>query len=179
MATWVWLLLLLPAGISGCSSYQVIPEALKGRVNTDVSFEQLKEQPASMKGKLVVLGGEVLRATRLADRTRLEVLQTPLSSDLAPHQARTASQGRFLAYDQRGEDPAILREGTLVTIIGELQDPTTGRVGEIDYVYPTLAIRDMTVWDVQTTGGPVLGPLWGYPYGSRPYTFWSGARVAG
>lgn len=181
----IGLLLVSVASLSGCHRYQVIPDALKSRVNRQLTFEELKQDPSRYQGQMVVVGGEVLRAARLPDRTRIEVLQTPLSSDLVPALNRASSQGRFIAFDQKGEilDPAILQEGTRVTIIGEVQAPISEPLEQSEYLYPTVAIRDMTIWDL-TVGvaapGPIVGPYWGsYPYGFRPYTFWSGTRVAG
>jgi outer membrane lipoprotein len=181
----IGLLAMSVAGLDGCHRYQVIPEPLQAEVNRNVTFEDLKRDPARYEGQTVVLGGEVLRATRLADHTRIEVLQTPLSSDFLPAAARSASRGRFIAYDYKGAivDPAILQEGTRVTIVGEVQRPVTEPLGQGEYVYPTVGIRDMTVWEVGTglwPAGPFVGPYWGaYPYGFLPYSFWSGTRVTG
>lgn len=172
------------AGLAGCHRYQVIPDQLAPRVNREVTFQDIKQDPTRYQGQMVVMGGEVLRATRLPDRTRVEVLQMPLSPDLVPAVNRATSGGRFMAFDQKGEilDPAVLQEGTRVTIIGEVQAPVTEPLDQSEYSYPSLAIRDMTVWDVSAgvSPAPIIGPYWGaYPLGVRPYTFWSGTRVAG
>jgi len=171
-------------GLSGCHRYQVIPDQLKPEVNREVVFADIKQNPSRYQGKMVVLGGEVLQATRLPDRTRIDLLQMPLSEDLLPAVNRAASEGRFLAFDQKGAilDPAILREGTRVTIIGEVQSPISEPLGEGDYLYPVVAIHDMTVWDVRVgvSPWPMFGPYWGaYPVGVRPYAFWSDTDVSG
>jgi len=178
-----WLTIGLAAAVlstMACSRYHVIPKELEGQVDRTVNFEQIKESPSSERGRLVVLGGEVLSATRLEDKTQIEVLQLPLTDDLVPTTERTESKGRFLAFDSGKEivDPAILKEGTPVTIIGEVKGETTGRLGESEYHYPTLAIQDMTVWDKQSMV-PRAYPYYGYyyGYGYRPYYFWSGSRV--
>jgi outer membrane lipoprotein len=132
--------------VVGCST-QVIPKELEGQVDRNVSFLQLKESPAPYKGRLVVLGGEVLSAKRGTDSTRIEVLQIPLSSSHEPVQDRTASQGRFLAVQEQFLDPATVPVGTLVTVVGEVTGTTTLPIDEVQYTYPTLAIRHLQVWE--------------------------------
>jgi len=171
---------------TGCNRYHVIPDDLKGTVNRAVKYEQVKSSPSSYQGQVIILGGEVLSATRLEDKTRIEVLQLPLMDDLTPVTERTESKGRFVAFDTGTEivDPAILKEGTPVTIIGEVKSPTEGHVGESQYEFPTLAIRDMTVWNKDNAVGaanryyayPAYGS-YGYGYGYRPYNFMTGSRV--
>lgn len=107
----------------------------------------------------------------------VEIIQLPLNKDLTPVDSRTSSQGRFLAYDNRGEinDPAILQEGTWLTVIGEMKGMEKTTVDQTTNEYPTLAIRDMTVWDRYPTEY-----LLGYGYsGYRPYSFYEEQRVAG
>jgi outer membrane lipoprotein len=171
---------------TGCNRYHVIPDHLKGTVNRAVSYEQIKSSPSSYQGEVVILGGEILSAERLEDKTRIEVLQLPLTDDLTPKTERTESKGRFVAFDTGTEivDPAILKEGTPVTIIGEVKPPTEGHLGESQYEFPTLALRDMTVWNNNSAAVnpyryyayPYYGS-YGYGYGYRPYNFMTGSRV--
>lgn len=160
--------------MSSCHRQQVIPDSLKAHVNQTVTFEQIKSSPTSYQGKLVVLGGEVLSATRLEGITRVEVLQLPLTDDLAPMMERTYSKGRFMAFDtgQKILNPAILEEGTPVTIVGEVKPPAEAPVGERQYEFPTLVIRDVTVWAKDKAGSAPL-TYYGSPhgYGYRPYYF--------
>ena len=135
----------------GCGS-QVIPKELEGQVDRKVSFLQLKESPATYTGHTVVLGGEVLSAKRGNDMTRMEVLQIPLDSSLEPGQDRMTSLGRFLAVQKEFLDPATVPVGTLVTVIGEMTGTTTLPIDDIQYVYPTLAIRHLKVWERQPPG---------------------------
>ena len=47
---------------AGCASTSVIPESLEQQVDKSVTFSQVLESPDSYRGKVVLLGGEVLRA---------------------------------------------------------------------------------------------------------------------
>ena len=135
----------------GCGS-QVIPKELEGQVDRKVSFLQLKESPAPYISRMVVLGGEVLSVKRVNDSTRIEVLQIPLDSSLEPVPDRMTSQGRFLGVQQGFLDPATLPVGTRVTVIGEVTGTTTLPIDDVQYVYPTLAIRHLRVWERQPPG---------------------------
>ena len=160
--------------MSGCHGHHVIPDSLKAHVNQAVTFEQIESSPSSYRGELVVLGGEVLSARRFEDTTRVEVLQLPLTDDLAPIRERTHSKGRFMAIDlgQKIIDPAILDEGTPVTIVGEVTSPAEEHVGEHRYEFPTIVIRDLTVWDKnKAVSAPLTYYGSPYGYGYRPYYF--------
>ena len=163
--------------VSGCAtrSYDVVPDALESQVDQTVAFSQLKESPDTYRGRLVVLGGEVLSAKRLKEGTRIEVLQLPLEGSHDPVHERTASEGRFLALQKEFLDPAKLPSGTRVTITGEVIGSTTLPLDETRYTYPTLEIKNLTVWPRMERyrarpyypySGPYLGPYGYYgPYG--------------
>ena len=154
--------------VYGCGP-QVIPKELEGKVDRNVSYLQLKESPAAYTGRLVVLGGEVLAAKRGNESTRIEVLQIPLDSSLDPVQDRTASQGRFLAVQKEFFDPATVPPGTLVTIIGEVVGTTTLPIDDIQYTYPTVAVRHLKVWERKTPG----------VYGRPPVSIGIGGVIGG
>ena len=141
-------LALLGTLICVCScAPEVIPKELEGQVDRKVSFLQLKESPETYTGRIVVLGGEVLSAKRNNDSTRIEVLQLPLDSSLEPVPDRTTSQGRVLAIQKAFLDPATVPVGTRVTMIGEMTGTTTLPIDDVQYTYPTLALRHLKVWE--------------------------------
>jgi outer membrane lipoprotein len=132
--------------LAGCVSSDVIPTPLEHSIDRSVVFPDLRSSPDSYKGRLVVLGGEVLSAKRLKSGTRIEVLQIPLTSAEEPGIDRTTSEGRFLAIQRDFLDPATIPPGTRVTIVGEVTGGTTLPLDETDYTYPTLEIRHLKVW---------------------------------
>jgi len=162
---------------AGCASDNVVPPSLKTQVDENLTFAQIKESPDSYRGRIVVLGGEVLSAKRLKDGTRIEVLQLPLQ-DQEPVTDRTKSQGRFLAVQRDFLDPATLPKGTRVTLVGEVIGTTTLPLDETEYTYPTVEVKNLTVWPdriAQRMPPPYYyGPYWG-PYGG-PYGrgYWYG-----
>ncbi len=136
--------------LSGCATGpSPVPKELAPQVDKSVSFSQLLENPDAQVGKVVVLGGQVLQAKRLADATRIEVLQLPLGDSERPASQRTSSQGRFLAYEKKFLDPATLSDQPQVTIVGEVTGLATANLDETEYRYPTIAIKHMHVWESQ------------------------------
>lgn len=164
----------LIAVLSACAASNVVPKDLQSDVDYTVRFVQLHDAPDQYRGRLVVFGGEVLSAKRLTDGTRIEVLQLPLDRYQAPVHDRTASQGRFLAFEKDFLDPATLPAGTRVTIVGELTGATVQPLDETEYTFPTLDVKKLTVWPkIQQS---YARPYYPGPYGG-PYGYWGWRRA--
>jgi outer membrane lipoprotein len=121
-------------------------------VDRTVLFRDVLTSPESYKGLVLVLGGEVLKATRLKDSTQIELLQLPLEAGEEPSFDRQQSQGRFLAMQQGFLDPATVVKGTRVTIVGEVSGGKTDRLDDVEYRYPTLILKHLHIWPVQSYG---------------------------
>ena len=156
-------LLLLAGLLGGCATSELPAPVLE---NTEkVAFPQLAQNPSAYEGRRIVLGGEVIHAKRLADRTEIEVLALPLDSTDEPTRNRAESQGRFLAYQTKDFlDPAILPPGTRVTIVGEGKAALRKRMDEVEYTYPVIESDYLQVWPVRTFDRY-------YPYGYGPYYY--------
>jgi outer membrane lipoprotein len=142
---------LMLAALSACSTGpDVIPKDMESQIDRSLSFSDLLRDPASHTGTTVLLGGEILSARRVKDRTELEILQLPVHDEDPPAWRRTDSQGRFLAVDQERHDPASYHPGTKVTIVGEVIGARTQQLDESDYRYPTVAIKHLHAWDEDT-----------------------------
>lgn len=166
-------------GVSGCKTYDVIPDELEPQLATDLTYEMVRSAPHEHQGKLVAWGGEVLNRKRTEDGTRLEVLHLPLTDDLYPTEERARSKGRFVAYDAEGTitDPAVVEPGTAVTIIGRIGLLQHEELQGVKYQYPRLDVLDMTVWEKK------LIPIWRYSWGGwwrydpRPRTVYRSYRI--
>lgn len=115
-------------------------------VDRTVSFRDVLASPESYKGRVLVLGGEVLKAKRLQDGTQIEFLQLPLEDGEEPIPDRQQSQGRFLALQQEFLDPATVVQGTRVTIVGEVSGAKTDRLDDVEYRYPMLIVKHLHTW---------------------------------
>ncbi|GJL64358.1 MAG: hypothetical protein NPIRA04_30120 [Nitrospirales bacterium] len=129
------------------TSSSVIPEALESKVDKQLSFPQIIQNPDSYTGEWVLLGGEVLHALNSEDGTRLEILQLPLNDWEQPRPQRTLSGGRFFAFNKTFIDPATFPPDTRVTIVGELTGSQLGSLDTTDYLYPMLTIHHIHVWE--------------------------------
>lgn len=162
-------LLVATVWLASCSSYNVVPKDMQSQVDYTVSFTELHNAPDQYRGRMIVFGGEVLSAKRLKDVTRIEVLQLPLDRYQAPTYDRTASEGRFLAFEKDFLDPAKLPPGTRVTIVGDITGALTQPLDEAEYTFPTVEVKKLTVWPKIDSSysrpySPYRGP-YGYGYG--------------
>ncbi|MCA9500094.1 MAG: Slp family lipoprotein [Nitrospirales bacterium] len=170
----VFLLSLTVLCASGCSTpyKSTLPPDLAEQINPQLMFPTIKEDPESFKGKLVILGGQVLAAKRLKDSTQLTILQLPLINEQEPTTELTQSQGRFIAKQQQFLDPATVPPGSRITLAGELTGSVQQSLDETIYTYPTLLIKHFKVWPAYPPGydryGPYPQPLF-YPYA---YPYW-------
>ncbi|MDH4192688.1 MAG: Slp family lipoprotein [Nitrospirota bacterium] len=166
------LLFCLATFCAGCStSYKAtLSPALSEHIEPSLTFPQIKESPDSFKGKLVILGGQVLSAKRLKETTQLTILQLPLIDDREPTTELTQSQGRFIAEQQEFLDPATVPSGTRITLVGELSGSVTQSLDETVYTYPTLIMKHFKVWPAYHSDYERYGPYYPYPYG-YPYPY--------
>ena len=139
--------------LSACSGSKVIPSDLKDQIDSSVSFRDIQASPQSVQGRTVLLGGEVLGARRVQDGVELEILQLPVKGDDPPSERRMESQGRFLALDHGGGDPASFPPGTKVTLVADVTGDETRRLDESSYRYPTVDVKHLYVWSEDSYRG--------------------------
>jgi len=159
----------------GCANQPpVIPAELESQLDRSISYRALADDPGAYRGRLVLLGGEVLGVKRLQGGTELELLQLPVQGEDPPSGRRLESQGRFLALDRTAQDPASYPPGTRVTVIGEVSGETVRTLDESTYRYPTLDLRHLYSWDPTTyRQGRRASPLVGM-FGSLGFGYGSG-----
>lgn len=131
---------------AACSSQRVVPGLLEPLVDRTVTFPEILSAPEPYQGKVVVLGGVVLKAKRLKDGTQIELLQLPLDKSERPLLDRQQSQGRFLAIQPDFLDPATLIEGSAMTIVGEVSGAKTDYLDDVEYRYPVVIIKHLHPW---------------------------------
>src|SRR5215510_11876625 len=120
--------------LTGMGCTHLISETLRQQAQPSVSFAELRTNPEALKGRTVILGGEILQTTNLRDGTRIEVLQRPLSESETPKLTDT-SGGRFMAFCKEYLDPAIYAQQRRITVAGQVLGTFSGKVGEVDYPY--------------------------------------------
>ena len=163
---------------SGCA--HVISEDVLKEVNTDINFAELRKNPLAYQGEMVLLGGVIVKVMYKQDRTLLEIYQTEMDREERPV-SLDVSGGRFLAQYNEFLDREIYRKGREVTVAGKVKGAKIMKLGEIDYHYPYILIKEIHLWKEKKPEiyepypwypmGPwdMWGPWgpWYYPY--RPY----------
>jgi outer membrane lipoprotein len=169
------LLIIMAASIflGGCA--HVISENVLKEVNRNISFAQLLRDPMSYRGQTVLLGGVIVKASYHQEGTLLEIYQTEMDWEERPVDI-DVSEGRFLALHKGFLESEIYKKGRKVTVAGVVTGSRTLKLGEIDYHYPSLLIREIHLWkkEKKETCDPYLWYPWGMwgPWGPWYYPYW-------
>jgi outer membrane lipoprotein len=162
--SWILLLSFLVL-LSGCA--HVISKDLRTRSDPSLTLSQVRQNPETFKGKLVVWGGEIIETINQKDgTTQIEVFQKSLDWRGEP-KGMVASEGRFLISIDQYLDSYIFRRGKKITVAGEIQGEMIKPLGEMDYRYPLLLSRQFYLWpEYYYHPYPYYDydPWWGYPY---------------
>jgi outer membrane lipoprotein len=160
--------------IAGCASQRVVPDELEPLVDRAVTFAEVVAAPESYQGRVLVLGGEVLKAKRLKDGTQIELLQLALDKNERPILDRQQSQGRFFAIQPDFLDPATIVAGTKMTIIGEVSGAKTDHLDDVEYRYPVVIVKHLHTWQEQSQ--EYVRPRPGFSFGIFGGTGFGGGR---
>lgn len=169
------IIFLLALILPGCT--RVISEQSRKLVDTEASFQQVRESPDKFIGKHVMLGGRIVGAQNSREGTSIEIVQFDLTESGAPVDS-FISAGRFLATSTDFLDPMIFRKGMLITLVGEIKGKRIQRLDEMEYIYPVVALREWYLWPgsgwekswYYPPQPPMYDPYY-YGYGFEPYWF--------
>jgi outer membrane lipoprotein len=131
----------------------VISKQSLREVDAGLTFQELIKDPDRHKGKVVLLGGQIVTVTIRDGETWVEVLQQPLDWQEKPEDT-DLSYGRFLVRFLDFRDPAIYSAGRKITVAGEVQGKKVWPLKEIEYNYPVLIPRESHLWKPESGGGP-------------------------
>ncbi len=128
---------------AGCGS--PISKSVRKAADPEISFGQLRQQPSAYEGRVVLLGGEIIRADNRQEGTTIEVLQKRLDRRSRPRD-EDETGGRFRVFADRFLDPVVYSPGRRITVAGTVLGGCTEKIGEVDYVYPVLRAREICLW---------------------------------
>lgn len=160
--------------LAGC--VHAISRDVLREVDREITFSELITNPTAHRGKVLLLGGVIVQTVNKEEGTLLEVYQTNLDREGRPIQT-DISEGRFLALYQGLLDSEIYRKGRKVTIAGTVQGEEVLPLGEIEYHYPYLFIKEIHLWKEEKR--PVYEPYpypwwwdpWWYPWYRYPWYY--------
>jgi outer membrane lipoprotein len=116
------------------------------KADTEINTQQLFKSPADYKGKIVIIGGVIIKSTNTKEGTYIEVVQMPLDSTGKPEK-RDVSYGRFLILYEGYLDTAIYSRGREVTVAGEVIGEKTRPLGEIQYSYLLVKSKELYLFE--------------------------------
>jgi len=155
--------------LTGCAP--VISKQLREQVAKELTLSVVLKDPDIYKGKTVLWSGVIITSVNLKEGTMIEVLQKPADIQGRPKDV-DVSEGRFLALHPGYLDVAIYRQGREVTIAGEVQGKKVQRLGEIDYTYPLISVKEIHLWPEKEERVYYPYPYWHYPWWYYPYWNW-------
>jgi outer membrane lipoprotein len=167
-----WLSCVLP-GLLLLAACATPPPVLSGSAFSEVTLQEA--QGRGLSGERVRWGGTIVSTTPGKDETCFEILSRPLDREARPRRT-DQSDGRFVACARAFFDPAVYAPGREVTVIGTLQTPTVGKIGEYEYRFPRVAAETVFLWPEREAVqayyyyDPWPGPYW-YPFW-RPWPYW-------
>lgn len=123
----------------------VVPQAMRKEVDGSLSFEELFRDPEAHKGKVVLLGGEIIETKNLREETQIEVLQRPLAYDDSPR-ITDESKGRFLILHSGFLDGAVYQKGRRITVVATVRGRKVLPLGEREYAYPLVVDQFLHLW---------------------------------
>lgn len=166
--------MIIALALTGCA--ESISDKFIKQVDKNITFEELNKNPDQYVGNSIMLGGVIVATENKNKGTLLEIYETKLDSSGEPENVDN-SKGRFLAMDKNFLDSQIYRSGRKVTIVGVVKGVEVRKIGEVDYRYPYLDIKDIYLWkNVRVYVYPRYywnhyGPWWDPWYGYYPYYY--------
>ena len=162
---------LLAAGLAAllCSCAVISRDVRRQAVPASVPFQALMQDTDAYLGKIVILGGYIIRTVNRDRQTDIYVLEAPLRLGEEPA-SRDKSRGRFVVTVDRFLDPQVYLKDRLVTVAGKV----TGKIAMQEeghrYEYLKLDSVETYLWPEYTQSRP-YGCINPWPYGG----FYGGA----
>ncbi len=141
-----------------------------------IDYADVKTEPNANVGFKARWGGVIAKIENQPERTMIEVVHFKLNRSKRPV-ISDETQGRFRLYYQGMLDPIIYEKGKSITVVGTIEKPEEGKIGEQKYLYPVLKAEGIHLWkkvqklDVRVSHDPLwYDPFYygyGYPYHNR------------
>ncbi len=104
--------------------------------------------PETQVGSEVRLGGVIADVKNQQSKTRIEIVNLPLTSSGKPDISRDP-KGRYIVYLQGFVDPVTLSKGRLISVIGKSKAPEMSMVGEYQGQFPVMEASGFHLWRVE------------------------------
>ena len=136
-------LLTLALACGGCASG---PTTSVGQAQVDaVALATVLADIDDYQGTTVRWGGLVTETENKADHTLVFIVARKLKNNEKPL-SNSASEGRFVARFDGFVDPLVYEAGRPLSVVGEIDGSLARPIGEYDYRFPVVAVRDSYLW---------------------------------
>ncbi len=151
---------------AGCAAQ--LPDSLRASAAQEVDVSTLQRDPDEHAGRSLRLGGVIDSVRNEAQHTWVEIVARPLSGGGRPKLSENSS-GRFLARFDGFLDPAVYEPGREITVVGTLDGPQSGRIGDYEYVYPVVSASAHVLWRPLPPPDPYPWPHFYDPHFHDPW----------
>ncbi|AXY01580.1 Slp family lipoprotein [Vibrio alfacsensis] len=154
--------------LSACSS---LPEELNASTEQVVTDYEVFAQKQGQTTTDVRLGGVIANVENLQNKTRLEIVNLPISKSGKPDLNQEPT-GRFAVYFDGYLEPVAFSEGRLITVVGKGAGEEQGRIGEHRYVFPIIQGDGYRLWKIEERVRMYDTPTYYYPCYSINCRMW-------
>ncbi len=126
-----------------CGCARSISKDTMAKVDTEKTFSVVMQNPQAYIGSTVLWGGVIESIRREAGETKIIVSQAPL--DLRGYPRNDASDREFIAHTPRTLDPQTFRQGSEITLVGEIDALEESSFGGGDN-FPVVRIIEIHTW---------------------------------
>lgn len=128
--------------LSGCIS---APQGLERDKSAIQNLKKIQAEDYTCQCKKVRLGGKVVSATALKEKTKAEVISLPILTFSAKPAIDAPTDGRFIVYLDGFVDPEGLKD-QYITVAGILKGQEKGKIDQADYQYPVIEATAYKQW---------------------------------
>ena len=135
--------------LQGCS-YAISPDVSR-TADRSVTFEQFQADPPSVKGKIVIFGGQIVQIRTVKNGTLIEIAQKELDYWGKPRRTDRTG-GHFIVHRSRSLDVLVFAPGREITVAGEVSGTEEKFQAESVVPYPLINAREIKLWPQEKPG---------------------------
>ncbi|WP_243976272.1 Slp family lipoprotein [Vibrio natriegens] len=155
----IFLVLLAAFGLSACSS---LPEELNATTEQVLTDYKTFAESQGLVNSDVRLGGIIAKVDNFKDKTRVEIVNLPIS-EMGKPDISAEPAGRFAVYFDGYLEPVAFSKGRLVTVVGKSAGEEEGKIGEREYIFPLMKGQGYRLWTIEERVRTYDTPLFLYP----------------
>jgi len=131
-------------GLIGCT---LIPKPLQVENEQGLlPFPSAIQDLQLNQGKPVRWGGVIASVENRKSDTVIELVEYPLTNQAKPRVKDGGSRGRFRVHVAGFVEPQDYQQGRKLTVVGQLNEPEQGQIGEFEYLFPSVSSDHIYLW---------------------------------